>query len=92
MIQCERQIPIVAGLKDQEITVGRHVFFACTGDYDKAFNRASLAPKRIQGFSSNQYTTWLAISEMPKANGSSNASDILPVRVMAAFTTLYTSG
>ena len=38
MIQCERQIPIVTGLKDQEITVGRHVFFACTGDYDKTFN------------------------------------------------------
>ncbi len=38
MIQCERQIPIVSGLKDQEITVGRHVFLTCTGDYDKAFN------------------------------------------------------
>lgn len=41
MIQCERQIPSVAGLKDQEITVGRHVFFTCTGDYDKLFNFSS---------------------------------------------------
>lgn len=38
MLQCERQIPTVSGLKDQEITVGRHVFFNCTGDYDKAFD------------------------------------------------------
>lgn len=38
MLQCERQIPTVSGLKDQEITVGRHVFFTCTGDYDKAFD------------------------------------------------------
>lgn len=38
MLQCERQIPTVPGLKDQQITVGRHVFFTCTGDYDKTFD------------------------------------------------------
>ncbi len=36
-ISCERQIPNVPGLKDQEITVGRHVFLQCTGDYEKSF-------------------------------------------------------
>lgn len=34
---CERQIPDVPGLKDQQITVGRHVFLQCSGDWDKAF-------------------------------------------------------
>lgn len=37
-LTCERQIPKLNGLPDQEITVGRHVFFQCTGDWDKAFN------------------------------------------------------
>ncbi len=36
-VTCERQIPNVTGLKDQEITVGRHIFLQCTGDWDKSF-------------------------------------------------------
>lgn len=36
-ISCERQIPQVSGLKDQQITVGRHVFLQCTGDWQKEF-------------------------------------------------------
>ena len=36
-ISCERQIPNVPGLKDQEITVGRHVFLQCAGDWEKSF-------------------------------------------------------
>jgi hypothetical protein len=37
-LKCERLIPEVHGLKDQEITVGRHVIFQCEGTWDKIFD------------------------------------------------------
>lgn len=37
-LQCEKIIPPVSGLKDQEITVGRHVVFQCSGTWDKIFD------------------------------------------------------
>ena len=36
--QCQIEVPVVSGLKDQEITVGRHFIFKCRGDWDKAFD------------------------------------------------------
>ncbi|OFZ30125.1 MAG: hypothetical protein A2622_09760 [Bdellovibrionales bacterium RIFCSPHIGHO2_01_FULL_40_29] len=44
-LACVRQIPQVKGLKDQEITVGRHVFIECTGDWDRAFKFESASIK-----------------------------------------------
>lgn len=37
-VQCQIVIPEVAGLKDQEITVGRHFILNCQGDWDKSFD------------------------------------------------------
>jgi hypothetical protein len=37
-LNCERLIPEISGLKDQEITVGRHVVFHCNGTWDKIFD------------------------------------------------------
>lgn len=37
-IQCQIDIPVINGLKDQEITVGRHFVLNCRGDWDKSFD------------------------------------------------------
>ncbi len=37
-LQCQIDIPAIAGLKDQEITVGRHFIVNCNGDWDKSFD------------------------------------------------------
>lgn len=37
-VKCERTVPPVKGLKDQEITVGRHVVLDCAGTWDKIFD------------------------------------------------------
>jgi len=37
-VQCQQTVPEVPGLKDQEITVGRHVVFECSGQWDKSFD------------------------------------------------------
>ncbi len=36
--QCQVDVPVVSGLKDQEITVGRHFILKCRGDWDKSFD------------------------------------------------------
>ena len=35
---CQRLIPKISGLKDEEVTVGRHILFQCTGEWEKSFN------------------------------------------------------
>ncbi len=37
-LQCRIDVPVVNGLKDQEITVGRQFFLKCRGDWDKSFD------------------------------------------------------
>lgn len=37
-VQCQIDVPVVNGLKDQEITVGRHFVFKCRGGWDKSFD------------------------------------------------------
>lgn len=37
-LQCDRLIPEVKGLKDQELTVGRHMILTCQGEIDPGFN------------------------------------------------------
>ena len=37
-LQCQIDVPAVNGLKDQEITVGRHLILNCRGDWDKSFD------------------------------------------------------
>ena len=37
-LRCDRQIPEVKGLKDQELTVGRHLILTCQGEIDPGFN------------------------------------------------------
>ncbi len=36
--QCQVDVPVVSGLKDQETTVGRHFILKCRGDWDKSFD------------------------------------------------------
>lgn len=37
-LRCDRQILDVSGLKDQELTVGRHLLLSCQGEVDPGFN------------------------------------------------------
>ncbi len=37
-LQCDRKISEVHGLKDQELTVGRHLILSCHGEIDASFN------------------------------------------------------
>ena len=39
--RCAQEIPAVKGLKDQQITVGRHVALQCTGELPSEFKSSS---------------------------------------------------
>lgn len=38
IVNCQRTIPTIEGLKDQQVTVGRHVVLECSGSWDKLFD------------------------------------------------------
>lgn len=52
-LQCERQIPEIKELKDQEITVGRHIILQCSGEIDSGFN---IKEAQFQLDEKNKYT------------------------------------
>ncbi|MFZ3230740.1 MAG: hypothetical protein WA160_11090 [Pseudobdellovibrio sp.] len=62
-VQCEKIIEAVPGLKDQEVTVGRHVLLQCTGTWNKLFDFKKAQIKMDQPEGKKDYTIRIVKTE-----------------------------
>ena len=64
-VKCKLEIPNVEGLNPQELTVGRHAFFNCEGEWNKAFD---FSKAQVKTEESGKYVLKVLKAEARSAN------------------------